>query len=497
MTLVVPTYCRVSKTSRPVYGADVAQREMLHAFEAHAERHKVVRVGVRGAPSLRMQNVGAWHCSDLDVVRPLMAREEFGVGAPVTAVHHSISYEEHLRTTWLPFLLARPRPCDAIVCTSTSARVALLRLLCHVAEHVARSWGIDCSYRGQLEVIPLGVDTLRYHPAEQGGVRRALGISADAFVLLWTGRVSSSTKADLLPLVHVADRLSRANPDRDVQLWVAGSQLPGERGAEMLSDYVRDAGVSCVHVVPERLVRRLPDLAQLYQAADVFVSPVDNVQESFGLTPIEAMACGVPQVVSDWSGYRDTVSDGETGFLIPTTVPGCFGERGSASRVLDHSRLSAEVAVDLDVMERRLQFLLDEPHLRARMGEASRRRAVDVYRWPEVVRQYEDLWDSLRERVDGEHEERAGFARADYRCFRGFASDTLRGDALVVATGREDPWSLPYQREIPTVNVELLDAVLSAAATPVTVSDLGDGSAAVERHMVWLLKHGYLREVSG
>ena len=42
------------------------------------------------------------------------------------------------------------------------------------------------------------------------------------------------------------------------------------------------------------------------------------MQESFGLTPIEAMAAGLPRVISDWDGYRDSVNDGEDGFLIRT-----------------------------------------------------------------------------------------------------------------------------------------------------------------------------------
>jgi glycosyltransferase involved in cell wall biosynthesis len=46
----------------------------------------------------------------------------------------------------------------------------------------------------------------------------------------------------------------------------------------------------------------------LYRAADVFLSPVDNVQEMFGIRPVEAMACGIPQVVADWNGYRDLVA---------------------------------------------------------------------------------------------------------------------------------------------------------------------------------------------
>ena len=57
---------------------------------------------------------------------------------------------------------------------------------------------------------------------------------------------------------------------------------------------------------------------QALAAADVAVSLVDNAQETFGLAVAEAMAAGLPLVVSDWSGYRDLVRDGIDGYLIPS-----------------------------------------------------------------------------------------------------------------------------------------------------------------------------------
>jgi glycosyltransferase involved in cell wall biosynthesis len=49
--------------------------------------------------------------------------------------------------------------------------------------------------------------------------------------------------------------------------------------------------------------------------------PIDNVQETFGLAPVEAMAAGLPLIVSDWDGMKDTVTP-DVGFRIPTELPG-------------------------------------------------------------------------------------------------------------------------------------------------------------------------------
>src|SRR6185437_4529883 len=56
------------------------------------------------------------------------------------------------------------------------------------------------------------------------------------------------------------------------------------------------------------------DRRNAWAAGDLFVSLSDGIQETFGLTPVEAMAAGLPVVVSDWNGYRDTVRDGVEGF---------------------------------------------------------------------------------------------------------------------------------------------------------------------------------------
>ena len=65
----------------------------------------------------------------------------------------------------------------------------------------------------------------------------------------------------------------------------------------------------------------------VWRAADLVVSLVDNIQETFGLVIVEAMASGLPVVATDWDGYRDLVDDGRTGLLVPTTMV-----RGASAR---------------------------------------------------------------------------------------------------------------------------------------------------------------------
>ena len=70
------------------------------------------------------------------------------------------------------------------------------------------------------------------------------------------------------------------------------------------------------------LMAKILTLRCCWASADLFLSLVDNPQETFGLAPVEAMAAGIP-VIGDWDGYRFTVSDGVEGFRIPTLAPPC------------------------------------------------------------------------------------------------------------------------------------------------------------------------------
>ena len=78
------------------------------------------------------------------------------------------------------------------------------------------------------------------------------------------------------------------------------------------------------------------------RAASYSLSLVDCLQETFGLTPIEAMASRLPVVVSDWNGYRDTVVEGRTGYRVPKLIRSSLDGVKSSS----FSSLALKTALD-------------------------------------------------------------------------------------------------------------------------------------------------------
>ena len=138
-------------------------------------------------------------------------------------------------------------------------------------------------------------------------------------------------------------------------------------------------------------------VGELWAAADVFLSLVDNIQETFGITPVEAKAAGLPVVASDWDGYRSTIRDGVDGFLVPTLggPAGALGESaGHPPRVeLDSYQtyvgvVAQHTAVDVEGAAERLARLFADPELRRCMGAAGRASARETYDWPTIARRY-------------------------------------------------------------------------------------------------------------
>lgn len=146
-------------------------------------------------------------------------------------------------------------------------------------------------------LIPLGVDTGRFYPraAEEAARMRAeWGLPADARVLLFVGRLAREKRIDWLVRVHAAMRA--ADPRLHLVLVGDGEWRERARG------WAAEAGAR-VHWRP--YLHSGDSLAAAYSAADVFVHA--GMGETFGLSLLEAQACGLPSVVSLGSGMDDTL----------------------------------------------------------------------------------------------------------------------------------------------------------------------------------------------
>ena len=199
-----------------------------------------------------------------------------------------------------------------------------------------------------------------------------MGISEDEIVVLFVGRLSFHAKAHPAAMDMA---VANAAGNRKVVIVEYGS-FPNPQIEQAFEDTARLLAPGVRRIVLDGANHDLS--ADAWACADIFCSLSDNHQETFGLTPIEAMAAGLPVVVSDWNGYRDTVRDGIDGFRVLTMAPNSdFGSelaRQYAQGVLNYDRYcgiaSQFVAVDIEKATKAFEALFSSAEMRCRMGEA-------------------------------------------------------------------------------------------------------------------------------
>lgn len=411
------------------------------------------------------------------LVRPLAPEP-----TPCTCRGHSLSYGGGV-TTHLASLIGATEPYDAVFCSSRDALTALDRLLHHLARGHRLPAGLP---RHRLELAPLGIDVGSYEPAVPAATaRRLLELPERGRWVSYVGRLSTHDKADLDVLLRVMARM-----DADRHLLLAGDD------SQHYSRYLRARAQNLdmaerVHVLADvtESVKRLA-----IWAGDVFCSPVDSVQESFGLTVLEAMAAHRPVVVSDWGGYRDLVEEGRSGYLVPTTWGACTSAVDSQAELgvfmSDHVLLGQGVEVDEETLARRLSALLDEPGLAERVGEEASRRAAG-FDWPVVVRRYEEIWDELKERALASPDSLRPPSRIPYADVFGHYATRILSPGDVVALRRGLNGAPPPSSQLQQlVSQAVLAGILRhLAGGPATVGELAPTETELLA-LLWLMKAG-------
>ena len=356
-------------------------------------------------------STGAIHVPDPGINHWAWKRMPWGDGSYsiIGIVHTLCSYS--VQNALGQYTSAPVRAWDALICTSNAARSVVEGFL-ERQENWLRRHNEACRFeRPQLPVIPLGIHPQEWAPpgsksAACRDARARLGIRPEAQVVLLAGRLDLLTKFQPAPLIQSLGELQQKQHP-DLELLVYG-EAPNAQMLQLWKEATQQlAPALTIHWVPGRTM----ELAgPVRWAADVFVSLSDNPQETFGITPLEAMAAELPCLVSDWDGYRESVvQPGEpgdaTGLRVTTRLVEGLGAE-EAQQLLHESndytqavgRVAQGIAVDLDQFKRHLSTLLNSPDLRSAMGAAGRRRVATHYDWCNVIGEWKALTADLTAR---------------------------------------------------------------------------------------------------
>ena len=332
-------------------------------------------------------------------------RAAYGHGAwSLCGITHTTSSAGAMNA--LAELLTAPvQPWDAVICTSTAVKDNVNRLLQAQADYLSQRLAVQKLVLPQLPVIPLGIHTrdFAFTDDQKAAARSAIGADEHTFVVLYMGRLSFHAKAHPLAMYQALEAAARTLPDG---LKVVLVECGWHANEFIRKAYADAAQVACPAVRVVTLDgRKVEERQTAWAAADLFCSLSDNIQETFGIVPIEAMATGLPVVVSDWDGYKDTVRDGVDGFRVPTLMPAAgLGSDLALRHALEIDTYDmycghtcSLVAVDVDATAQAFSRLFASTALRRQMGEAGRQRARAIYDWSVIIPQYEALWAALAE----------------------------------------------------------------------------------------------------
>jgi glycosyltransferase involved in cell wall biosynthesis len=433
---------------------------------------------------------------------------------PTVTLQHGISYHTMLYDKFFRTMLTPTYSADTLICTSGACAVATKAIFESLAASFFGRHGVSIGFKGRLDIIPLCVDTDYFKPGEPLEQRKRLSIPPRATTLLYIGYLSQ-IKADVAAVIPLIPRLQAANPSQQLHFVIAGTG-PEEYTLQL------NALIQELNLTKEvQILKNVTDEKKLalLQAADIFVAPCESMQESFGLTPVEAMACGLPQVVADWSGYRETVKHAETGFLVPTIWAPTDSDLAFSADLFgwhyDHIHQGQSIILDAEVLFSSLNTLIQDTELRLEMSRASRARALSEYSPARLASRYENLWNELLNQSQQSLIIRGGngfdsvhyleyfghFAtkilRGSYQVMRG--SSTLSLDRLLLLAESATPGSDMLNRDLLQEVMLFVKEQSDAGLIPTIASILGHlchsdlTEAYVRRHIAYLSKFGMLR----
>ena len=300
----------------------------------------------------------------------------------------------HLRTS--PY-----QSWDAVICTSRAVKAACLYNLEHVDDYLSKTLGAGAVRRALplMPVIPLGLDVASYarDEAARKSLRTRMGWGKKDVVFTTLARLLPYGKFDPAPY-FIALQAVQAELGKTRTLHVVMCGIYGDTHSQSVFEECARTlmpDVSFTHLDGADATAR----AEALSGGDVFSFPIDNIQETFGLAPVEGMAAGLPILASDWDGIRDTVTS-DTGILIPTRMIS-----GPASPPEGHghflgrlnygqygNNLSAMTVLDQSAMRTSILALARDEGLRKRLGQAGLARARAVFDWAQIIPAYQDLW---------------------------------------------------------------------------------------------------------
>jgi len=249
-----------------------------------------------------------------------------------------------------------------------------------------------------IEVLPVGCGTDRYMPHSREdfkvlAIREALGISENQLMILTAGGDGASKGAQ--EVMHALAQIDSEVPDWRYVCKVWPQPRTDQQNLIDLK-LAEDLGIGKKVIFSTNVVSQ-NFMPYLLSACDIYAAP--SRLEGFGMIQVEANACERPVIAIDAMAFRDTMVHGETAFLakvaeerkITEAIYGEGHDYERGHRIVFPNPRTAEYRASVPDIAKYLRLLMWDSALRQRMGEAGRRRVVDLFDYRQVAKQFVEI----------------------------------------------------------------------------------------------------------
>ena len=205
----------------------------------------------------------------------------------------------------------------------------------------------------KIRVIPLGIDTEKFKPAKNPHKEE------NHYEILFTGYLYKIKGVE--HLIKAIKIVLEKEKKKNIRLRIVG-EGPEKPHLEKLAEALKIKN----KVIFEGFIP-YTKIHKYYQKCDIFCFP--TLGEPFGKAIVEAMACAKPVIASNIGGPKEIIDNGVNGLLVPPANPEKIAEK--------------------------IINLLEDKHLRKKIGENARKKAIEKYSWRKISQEYHKLYKSL------------------------------------------------------------------------------------------------------
>ncbi|SDN32660.1 Glycosyltransferase involved in cell wall bisynthesis [Desulfonauticus submarinus] len=455
----------------------------------------------------RVQNTNyfCFHLSDCISYFPYLASFRNKVAKnnfPITGTTHSLSYKNfihayfsHLWTDWIGN--------EAIIATSFSGK----KVLKNFYAHLSQNYKLEAKYLPPKIVnIPLGIPDIYFSHQDKKNLRKKYNLPLNDPIFIYVGRISHYSKMDILPLLRA---LSQAQIiiGKPLHLILAGYVDIEQHNLNTIKNLAQNTKIN-IHLFPN--LKEITKI-ELLQTSDIFLSLSDNIQETFGLSILEAKASKLAIIASHFDGYKELLHHKVDSFLIPIFSPSNDPLLSEIASLLfdnqTHLLVAQQTSFDFSTLVQTIVTLYTNKSLRKKISQKAFEDAHN-YKWDNIIQQYFNLWEKLQNVKIPKNKNSHPLNFDFFQIFSHYPTKTIDSSTKIKTS--KLGYKIIQKKDFPVIypllenflDLDKIEDILTFFLTPHQIIDYTKTQKSISQiyktkfSIFWMIKQGFIEIIS-